>query len=538
MLRLAFSVFVIPLGYRVAAFDASDFLVKGLDEIEPAYAAFDGEMYAGPLPIDIVSPGHEKKEKRGELMFWMFKPSKDMESLTIWLNGGPGCSSISAGNFFETAPVTSPHYRAGYPNTTFNEPLVVNKWAWTKATNMLFIEQPTNVGFSWGPTVNSEADLSQDFFNFLQNFYQTFPEMASKRLFIFGESYAGMYVPSIAHKIHRENKLAKHPKINLKGIGLGNGWMDAIGQGAAGIDYAYWHGMIDSTSRDNLHAAWEDCKAGKKVNPPLHDFTVPDECNIMGATMEAAGAGLFDYMAPNVYDVTTWDMYPILNDPNSTFQFFMNRPEVQKALNAPNSTSEWLGCMAGAGRRLDENALPGKILLAHDTPESVVPYVAELLDDAGIRVLIYNGDRDISVCAQGSEKLLDDMKWSGGHGWRQKAKRGVWLVDNKMAGYIKSYKGLDFVIVYNSGHLVPYNEPIHALDLISRFVNDKSYMDKEIPQFKRPEGRPTKEYSFTLFHGILLLVVAVVCFCCGILAASCWERRNGYSSIPSRVELE
>lgn len=208
---------------HAVAFNASDFLVKGLEEIEPAYAKFDGKMYAGPLPIDIEEPGDEKKEKRGELMFWMFKPNEDLDSLTIWLNGGPGCSAIGAGNFFETAPVTSPHFRAGYPKTTFNESLIFNEWAWTRATNMLFIEQPTNVGFSWGPTVNSEADLSQDFYNFLQNFYNTFPEMAAKRLFIFGESYAGMYVPSIAHKIHTENKRGDHKKINLKGIALGNG---------------------------------------------------------------------------------------------------------------------------------------------------------------------------------------------------------------------------------------------------------------------------------------------------------------------------
>lgn len=222
MLRLA-SLAAILFARRIVAFNASDFLVKGLDEIEPAYAEFDGDMYAGPLPIDIVEPGQTNKEKRGELMFWMFKPKKDLDSLTIWLNGGPGCSSISAGNLFETAPVTSPHFRAGYPNTTFDEPLIVNEWAWTRATNMLFIEQPTNVGFSWGPTVNSEADLSQDFYNFMQNFYSTFPEMASKRLFIFGESYAGMYVPSIAHKIHTENTRGHHRRINLKGIGIGNG---------------------------------------------------------------------------------------------------------------------------------------------------------------------------------------------------------------------------------------------------------------------------------------------------------------------------
>ncbi|CAJ1936531.1 unnamed protein product [Cylindrotheca closterium] len=520
------------------AYHASDFLVEGLEKIEPNYAKFDGKMYAGLLPIDIEESGKENEEKRGELMFWMFQANKDLDSITIWLNGGPGCSSFSAGNFFETAPVTSPHYRAGYPKTSYDEPFTHNKWAWTRATNMMFIEQPTNVGFSWGPTVTDEADLSQDFYNFLQNFFTTFPDMATKKLFIFGESYAGMYVPSIAHKIHTENVKGEHRTINLSGIALGNGWMDAMGQGSAVIDYAYWHGMIDSPTRANLFEAWDACKAGDKLDPPLHDFNVPDECNIMGATMQAAGAGLFPDKIPNVYDVTTWDTYPILNDANNTFDVFMSNPEVRKALNVPDYiTVPWMGCIPGAGRRLEEELLPGKTLLVHDKPESVVPYVAELLDEAGIRVLIYNGDRDISVCAQGSEKLLDEMNWDGANGWKNEAKRGLWMVEDNMAGYAKTYGKLDFVIVYNSGHLVPNNVPVPALDLITRFVNDEAYMDVEIPAFEGLSKGNRARSRHQWFHSILLLTVAIVCFVSGMLAASCWNRRrSGYSSIPTNVQ--
>jgi len=526
------------------AFEASDFLVKGLEEIEPNYAKFDGMMYAGLLPIDIIEePGQENDERRGELMFWLFQANKDLDSITIWLNGGPGCSSLSAGNFFETAPVTSPHFRAGYPKTAADEPFIHNEWAWTGATNMLFIEQPTNVGFSWGPTVNSEADLSQDFYNFLHNFFSTFPDMAHKKLFIFGESYAGMYVPSIAHKIHTENKKGIHRKINLNGVGLGNGWMNAMKQGPVVIDYAYWHGMIDSTTRDNLYDAWEACKAGEHLDPPLHDFTVPDECNIAGATIQAAGAGLFPDMSPNVYDVTTWDTYPILNDANNTFDVFMNKPEVRKALNVPDSiTTEWLGCIPGAGRRLEEDILPGQVLLKYDKPESVVPYVAELLDEASIRVLVYNGDRDLSVCAQGSEKLLDEMDWEGAEGWKTEARRGLWMVDEKVAGYAKTYENLDFVIVYNSGHLVPNNVPIPALDLITRFVNEEPYMDVEIPAFKGPTHRVEKRSHGgsqpLFFQSFLLLTVAVVCFICGMVTASCWGPRREYTPIPTKFQMK
>jgi hypothetical protein len=221
---------------------------------------------------------------------------------------------------------------------------------------------------------------------------------------------------------------------------------------------------------------------------------------------------------------------------NSTYANFFNKPEVKKALNAPMDV-EWLQCIPGAGRRLQEEKLPGALLLAHDKPESVVPYVAELLDEAGIRVIIYNGDRDMSTCAQGSEMLLDGMDWSGAEGWKT-GQRGLWMVDDQVAGFAKSYKGLDFVVVYNSGHLVPANVPVPALDLITRFVTDEPYGDIPLPSFEAPEVDLKKA---TLvhepgFHVLSISALAVVCFLCGFLAASYRNERKSYTRISDVVD--
>lgn len=182
--------------------NASDFLVTGLEKIEPAFGQFDGNMYAGLLPIDNYyevdndnSDDNESKQQRqGELMFWLFEPTQPAanDTLTIWFNGGPGCTSFQGGVLFECGPVVTPHYPAGYPDSKADEPLLANEWAWTRATHMLFVEQPTETGFSWGPLPQNEQELSIDFYNFLMHFYEAFPYMQAKSLYLFGESYAGM----------------------------------------------------------------------------------------------------------------------------------------------------------------------------------------------------------------------------------------------------------------------------------------------------------------------------------------------------------
>jgi carboxypeptidase C (cathepsin A) len=226
-----------------------------------------------------------------------------------------------------------------------NETLKYNKYAWTNTTAMLYIEQPVGTGFSTGPEPLNETEVAADMYAFLQNFYAVFSNYASHQLYIFGESYAGMYVPSIARTIYLENEKLSHKAgrsrttassrpdtdtipIPLAGIALGNGWIDARVQGPAVIDYAYWHGMLDQYTRENLHAEYEHCmknyySTGRGAASdeggepePFHEFNVPDECGVMEATLKAAGAGVWSerMTGPSTYDVTTWDPYAVLQN--------------------------------------------------------------------------------------------------------------------------------------------------------------------------------------------------------------------------------
>ena len=330
-----------------------EFLVQGLAEIEPAFASFEGAMYAGLVPTTLYADLQQQDQQQkdddavGELMFWLFAPDQPKfdDTLMIWNNGGPGCSSLS-GALFENSPVTIPRYPAGYFGINPTERLQANPFAWTNTTMMMFVEHPHGTGFTHGTFPVNETEVGRDFYNFLQNvlsiFETTRPPTAarrrrqlgvvndadrlnlrSKKLTFFGESYAGFYVPSIAYYIHQQNKkntennnnnLSLLPPINLWGIALGNGWIDAQVQGFAVVPYAHWHGMIDSATVAALQYEWDRCHNGDLTSSsssplpkPMHPFTTPDECGIMGAVMQAAGVGVVDWGGPNAYDVTTWD---------------------------------------------------------------------------------------------------------------------------------------------------------------------------------------------------------------------------------------
>ena len=457
-----------------------DYLVTKLQNIEPAYDEFDGQMYSGLIPIDDDSvyddndDDNQYQNNVGETMFWMFEPThpKVVNTIVVWLNGGPGCSSFNCGVLMEHSPVTQPLHDAGYCCiNTDQPPLATNQHTWTRATTMLYVEHPIGTGFSYGRYPNNEWEASQDFYIFLQRFYQIFDHIQSYQLYIMGESYAGMFVPMIGQYIHEQNTKIKNRHglgnkessssnqllpINLQGLGIGNGWMNGYVQGPEVIDYSWYHGLIDEPTRNTLKKVWDQCmeidkheskSSSLKIEAPFHDFNVQDDCGMMWGVLEAAGQ-------PNAYDITTWD--PNVDQITFSSEAFYNNPKVKEALHAPTNIT-WHGCQVGSGRRRRLEGRPRKLYMDNDEPVNVVPYVAKLLD-AGIRTVIYNGDRDMTTNMVGAEKILNDMEWNGsGKDKWWNAPRGLWKVNNYPAGWAKEYKELTFVVVYNSGHMVSNN---------------------------------------------------------------------------------
>ncbi|KAJ7249120.1 Alpha/Beta hydrolase protein [Mycena haematopus] len=111
---------------------------------------------------------------------------------------------------------------------------VPNPNRWTEHYNLLALDHPVGVGFSYGTRVNNSRDAAIDAYDFLQKFFRLYPHLSGNKFILSGGSYGGTYVPHIATVIHEQNlALAAgkgHPgavHINLESIMISNPLSDA-----------------------------------------------------------------------------------------------------------------------------------------------------------------------------------------------------------------------------------------------------------------------------------------------------------------------
>lgn len=181
----------------------------------PGYGAPPAPQYSGFLDASAAEPGTK-------LHYWFAQaevPDAATRPTVLWLNGGPGSSSI-LGFLQENGPLLI--------NRTGG--LMRNPWAWTKQANLLALESPAGVGYSYceaslggGSCANTDNSTASTSLASVVDFFQNkFPTLARNPFYITGESYAGVYVPTLARWIVDHNDQDGSFKINLKGIAAGD----------------------------------------------------------------------------------------------------------------------------------------------------------------------------------------------------------------------------------------------------------------------------------------------------------------------------
>lgn len=175
---------------------------------------------------------------------------------------------------------------------------------WNREANVLYIEQPAGVGFSYCSGTEDctfdDDSSARDNLTVVLEWYEKFPEFKTNDLYISGESYAGIYVPYLSNSIYDHNEASANDddafKPPLKGFMVGNGVTNwEYDTTTAFINMSYWHSLMNTELHDKINDA--NCDFG---GPYMQKAT--DEC--IGYLNE------FDSLVSdiNVYDIfgTCW----------------------------------------------------------------------------------------------------------------------------------------------------------------------------------------------------------------------------------------
>ncbi|XP_065155398.1 venom serine carboxypeptidase-like [Atheta coriaria] len=395
------------------------------------------DSYSGYLTADESTNSH--------LFFWYFPAAKvsTKTPLILWLNGGYGTSSLY-GLFAEIGPF--------HPISSTE--LKLRQHSWHKQYNLLFIDNPVGVGYSRtqkGHTVN-EAQAGRDLYTVMRQFYRLFPELMSNDFYIAGESYAGKYIPSLAYTIHMNNQKTKQ-KINFKGLIIGNGFIDPINQ-LNYADFLYQQGLVDKEEADELNATQNKCIdliSNKNYTEAFKVFS-----DIIYGDVDFTPYGSF---FANFTGFSNYYNYLIPDDTNPIKLYteqFLNKKDVKRALHVDE----------------DEFLLNGNKVQRSEVMESAVTWLSELLSH--YRVLLFAGQLDIIVGYHNVHNFIENMSFSGDDEF-MKAPRVKWHVGDDLAGYCRSAGNITEIMVRNAGHAVPKDQPLFTLDMIDRFINNKTF---------------------------------------------------------------
>lgn len=470
--------------------------VHGSDEIKqlPGWdAQLKSRTYAGYVELDTGMFEH--------YMLFESESRPASDPLIVWMNGGPGASSLF-GAFTELGPyrLSTESLRTADFNRTGIPTLYDNPRSWTQLGSLLVLNSPPPVGFSYcnpgGPAGNgyscgnwTDERTAQMNALFVERVLQKYPKLAQLKMYIVGESYGGIYVPMVAELL----------KDKIEGIAIGDGCigntpcvcMKNCGR-IFDVEFFYGHGQFSRTTRDLII---QSC-----TKDELENGNETPKCREALKDMMTEVGGFFEYdLYDQCYDFDLgvrhlWRKWKALDqmdtEPNPEF--------VNPVLGAPPASAGGYPCGgAHALRQWVQTAAVKQAL--HVDPTAVFfmadnglnfPYHFTVADTTAVmkslaldgkRVLIYDGDSDPAL------NSFHAQNWTIGMGLPVAKRWRAWTLDGQqqMAGHVVKYDpNFDFVTIRGAGHMVPMYQPDAAFTLITSWLKNE-----ELPQYVAPSPR-------------------------------------------------
>ncbi|XP_073130468.1 serine carboxypeptidase-like 45 isoform X1 [Henckelia pumila] len=402
------------------------------------------------------------REKERALFYYFVEAEIDPASkpLVLWLNGGPGCSSLGVGAFSENGPFR--------PN---GNALVRNEYSWNREANVLYLESPIGVGFSYAANSSSYEGVNDkttalDNLMFLRNWFFKFPQYKDRSLYITGESYAGHYIPQLAKLMLQFN--VKEKVFNLKGIALGNPVLEYATDLNSRAEFFWSHGLISDTTYRLFTSA---CNYSRYVSEYYRGSVSPICSRVMSLVTTETSKFVDKYdvtLDVCISSVLSQSKRLSPQQVSETIDVcvedetvnYLNRRDVQKALHARLvGVRRWLVC---------SNILDYELL---DLEIPTITIVGQIIK-AGVPVLVYSGDQDSVIPLTGSRKLVHALARE--LGLKTSTPYRVWFAGMQVGGWTQVYGDiLSFATIRGASHEAPFSQPERSLVLFKAFLEGR-----------------------------------------------------------------
>ncbi|KAI9849126.1 MAG: hypothetical protein M1837_005356 [Sclerophora amabilis] len=395
----------------------------------------------------------DDNENDKHLFYWFFESRNDPENdpVVLWLNGGPGCSSLT-GLFMELGP----------SSIDKDLKLKFNPSSWNSNASVIFLDQPVNVGFSYsGGSVSNTIAAGKDVYALMTLFFKQFPEYAKQSFHIAGESYGGHYLPVFASEILSHKKR----NINLQSIMIGNGLTDGLTQ------YEYykpmacgeggWPAVLDDSECQAMENALPRCTS---LIENCYNSESVWSCVPASIYCNNAMLGPYQRTGQNVYDVRgkCEDESNLCYSELGYISSWLNKKDVGDALGVEVDGYE--SCNFDINRNF---------LFQGDWMQPFHRLVPGILKE--IPVLIYAGDADFICNWLGNKAWAEALEWPGQKAYNKEQLANLTLSssgsDEKTIGAYKSSGNFTFVKIHSGGHMVPYDQPEASLDMFNRWLS-------------------------------------------------------------------
>ena len=404
--------------------------------------------------------------------------------LLYWSNGGPGASSLfglltEIGPYFldDRSLQTEEYQKTGIPTPIYNPS------NWARLGHLLIFDQPAPVGFSycnnetlshscggidWTDELASEASYKA-----MNAFYTKFPEYRSKELYLTGESYAGIYIPTLARRIVE----TPIENVTLKGFAVGDGCLGTetgicgmIGTDENTQPFDIWpilfmagHGQLPlNTFTKVMHACQSFHTNDNDSSSTVFQVNMTPECRAAVDHAQEQVGGYFEYSLYDecIYDHDNGIMKGALNDyacgGDKVMEMYLKTKEVHQAFHLQ-------------GEFFSVDNAEGDFSYTPTEPD-LTGFYREM--NGQLKVLVYNGDTDPAITSFAAQNWTSHLGLNVEEDWRP------WTVDGCrwVGGYVTRYSGgMDFVTIRGAGHMVPTYKAAATFEFLQSWLLDRDY---------------------------------------------------------------